>query len=360
MTLPVSGSISMSAVRTELNSSGAISFNDPSVRIIAGKTTASSAVVLPTDFYGKSSYSAVVLTPDLILDQAVKITPTRPVGVNGGNAPYTFSISPALPPGLIYSGSTGEFTRAASIPTTAKTRYTVTIVDAQSKSTSGSFDLTVKQGKPGTTFTNPSFEDGPLGGDATNGWTIPGWKIFTKVVRMNGVDNILGWPTPTDTTGPANGVVNARLDNFNVYYEFSNDIPPSGGTRCLRLYSLGTTLDRFGIIHGPYAISDQSITVKDGDEAEFYWKAEGGGDAYNIYAYFLDTATGRIIELLNATGLGAASTTPWARASKVFTAADAGTYTFVFVSGTFDVTGGYYLGASLYIDGISVLRTAPL
>jgi hypothetical protein len=100
--------------------------------------------------------------------------------------------------------------------------------------------------------------------------------------------------------------------------------------------------------------------VKDGDEAEFYWKAEGGGDAYNIYAYFLDTATGRIIELLNATGLGAASTTPWARASKVFTAADAGTYTFVFVSGTFDVTGGYYLGASLYIDGISVLRTAPL
>jgi hypothetical protein len=44
----------------------------------------------------------------------------------------------------------------------------------------------------------------------------------------------------------------------------------------------------------------------------------------------------------------------------VFTAADAGTYTFVFISGTFDETGGQYLGASLYIDGISVIRTAPL
>ena len=56
MTLPASGSISTSQINTELgkSSTASITFNDAAVRKLAYKTTAGSAVVLPTDFYSKS------------------------------------------------------------------------------------------------------------------------------------------------------------------------------------------------------------------------------------------------------------------------------------------------------------------
>lgn len=312
-------------------------------------------------FIPRPSYYAATLIPSVTIDQSVRISTTKPVEIFGGTAPYTYSVSPNLPSGLIFGIASGEITRAASVASPATT-YTVTIVDAVGKSASATFSLTVVQGKPGTTFNNPSFEDGIIGGNAATGWTLPGWKIFTDVVKLNGGSTILGWPTPNDSTVPTNGVQDAapRAGSFSVNFELSTDIPPSGGTRCLRLYSNGTTVSPYGIIHGPYAISDQSITVSAGDEVEFYWKAARGSDAFDIYAYFLDTATGATIELLNASGDASTITTPWARASKVFTSGEVGTYTFVFISGTFDLSGGQALGASLYIDGISVIRTAPL
>ena len=312
----------------------------------------------------RPSYYAATLIPSVTIDQSVRISTTKPIGIVGGTAPYTYSVSPNLPSGLIFDTASGEITRAASVASPATT-YTVTIVDAAKKSASATFSLTVVQGKLGTTFINPSFEDGAFVNiPGTNQYTIPGWKVYKEIIKLNGTtgSTILGWPTPNDSTVPTNGVQDAApaAGNFSVNFELSADIPPSGGTRCLRLYSNGSTVSAYGIIHGPYAISDQSITVSAGDEVEFYWRAAGGYDAFDIYAYFLDTTTGTTIELLNATGLGADSTTPWARASKVFTSVDAGTYTFVFISGTFDESGGYALGASLYVDGISVIRTAPL
>lgn len=52
MTLPSSGSISTTQVRTEIGGSGAIVIPSADVRTLTG--VASGAVVLPTDFYGKS------------------------------------------------------------------------------------------------------------------------------------------------------------------------------------------------------------------------------------------------------------------------------------------------------------------
>jgi hypothetical protein len=55
MTLPSSGAISLSDIRTELSASGTISLNDTNVRTLSGKTTPSSTEIMPIDFYGKSA-----------------------------------------------------------------------------------------------------------------------------------------------------------------------------------------------------------------------------------------------------------------------------------------------------------------
>lgn len=53
MTLPTSGSISMSQIAAELGLAMPISLTDTAVRTLAGKPTG--AVSMPTDFYGKSN-----------------------------------------------------------------------------------------------------------------------------------------------------------------------------------------------------------------------------------------------------------------------------------------------------------------
>ena len=103
------------------------------------------------------------------------------------------------------------------------------------------------------------------------------------------------------------------------------------------------------VIHGPYIISDDSVTLSVGDTVTFNWKAANGADAFDVYAYLLNTADGSTIELLDETADGS---TEFAPANVTVSAA--GDYKFVFVSGTFDYTFGRALGASLYIDDIDV------
>ena len=90
-----------------------------------------------------------------------------------------------------------------------------------------------------------------------------------------------------------------------------------------------------------------------GDTISFDWKAQGGSDAYDVYGYLLNTSTGATVELLNETGVWVnLASTNWATVST--TVPSSGTYKFVFVSGSFDSSGGQALGAQLYIDNIDV------
>ena len=102
----------------------------------------------------------------------------------------------------------------------------------------------------------------------------------------------------------------------------------------------------FGIVHGPYMISNSAVAIEAGESVSFDWKAQGGGDWYDVYAYLLNVDNGSTVELLNETG----SSTSWATATK--TVPTAGNYKFVFVSGTYDRSGGRALGARLFVDNI--------
>jgi flagellin-like hook-associated protein FlgL len=183
--------------------------------------------------------------------------------------------------------------------------------------------------------------------------TIPGWTIWKDRVKL-GTDTIGGWlssnasnampgPAPNYSTTSATGTYR---------WEFSNNTPSGTGTS-LRLFSTGITTDSYGVVHGPYVISQESIAIEAGDTVRFKWKSEAGGDDYDSYAYLLNVDTGAQIELLDSTG----NVTPWNTSNIVV--GTPGNYKFVFLAGTFDASGGTAAGGSLYLDDIQVISATP-
>jgi VCBS repeat-containing protein len=134
----------------------------------------------------------------------------------------------------------------------------------------------------------------------------------------------------------------------------------SDGTRGLRLHSQDDTAEpgqlnseKFGTVHGPYVYSD-AFGANAGDILRFDWKAAGGDDAFDAFGYLLNAETGETVICLNQTGTSDKATTSWATASVIVPSN--GNWQFVFVSGSFDYTGGQKTGGSLYIDNFSVQR----
>jgi hypothetical protein len=215
------------------------------------------------------------------------------------------------------------------------------------------------RGKYRYQFINGNFDQGSL--DTTTApATILGWKVFLNRVRLNGLDSIEGWPSPGDPTKPAPAPGDNNNFSGGFLAQLSTDVPAGlpAGTRSMRLYHSSGSSVSYAIIHGPYLVCDVNNTVplEAGDLIKFYWKAEGGSDAYDIYAYLLNVDTGATIELVNETGNSDTGVAPWTLVSRTITAAQAGTYKFVFVSGTYDFTGGTVLGASLYVTNVDVTK----
>lgn len=88
----------------------------------------------------------------------------------------------------------------------------------------------------------------------------------------------------------------------------------------------------------------------------FDWQAKAGGDAYGAFSYLMNADTGAYQIVLNETGASDSGIKPWTTAS--VTVPSTGNWFFVFVSGTYDFTGGRAVGGSLYIDNFKVSTTA--
>lgn len=287
-------------------------------------------------------------------------------GTIGANIPGNIVITNGLPNTTFsWTGTSsgngtldanGGWTLANEIWTTAGT-YTYNIVFNGTGHTR-TLTVIVTAAPIVPTFTNGNFETTtPV---TTSGTTvqIPGWKIYLETVRLNGFSTIQGFPTPNDPTpsprsaptpyGDAPGTP-ATVMTHN--YEFATGSPGGDGAKVLRLFSSGASRP-FGIARGPYVVSDSIIGAAVGDTAEFWWKAENGGDDYDIFAYLIDETTGKTIILLDSNG----TVTPWAKVSRTFASGEAGTYRFVFISGSYDASGGTVLGASLYIDNIKLIK----
>ena len=223
-----------------------------------------------------------------------------------------------------------------------------------------------------STFTTNSFNNGSFNStvspvtNADGSVSIPGWTIFPEQVKLAPFDVadptdtarfIDGFATPTDSTPtPQHPTANpAQFSRGDDYAPNSGSYRWAIENESLRLFSQSLWAQQGGdVVHGPYVISDDSVSLLAGDRVIFDWRALNGADAYDVYAYLLEETTGVTQELLNVTGNG---NTPWATQDVTVTAA--GDYKYVFVAGSFDRTFGRALGASLYIDDITVISSAP-
>ena len=200
--------------------------------------------------------------------------------------------------------------------------------------------------------TSIGFQNGDFEQDAIGSTAVSGWTVGNSRVTLDGASTIGGWPTPVDTTKPSvsgGDAVGSSRATFATSVVASDN--PLGGAKSLKLASTGVSVAGYGIVHGPYIISNNSTTIEAGGTVSFDWKASGGADAYDVYAYLLNVDTGSTLELLNQSGTSGSMTSNWATVSATVPAS--GNYKFVFVSGTFDATGGTAAGAQLFIDNIN-------
>jgi len=195
-------------------------------------------------------------------------------------------------------------------------------------------------------FTNPDFID------------ITGWTVVTSQVKL-GITQIGGFTSPADSTLPPYGAGDNSGYGGTFEYELTSArLPPgfSAPSKSLHLYNIGSVAQGYGVVHGPYVISDETINLIPGSTCEFWWQAYGSVDAYDVYGYLLNVATGSTIKLLDQTGTSRVGRTDWAKNTINITAGQTGAYKFVFVSGSYDFTGGHEIGASLYITGVRIVR----
>jgi hypothetical protein len=115
--------------------------------------------------------------------------------------------------------------------------------------------------------------------------------------------------------------------------------------QALELYSDISGENDGYVVHGP-AIYSAPFTVGAGRQISLDWKAVDNSDDFHVFGYLLNTDTCTQTEVIDATGLSQDWTTS---AVEIPTA---GTYRFVFVSGTYDQSWGGAAGAFMYIDNI--------
>lgn len=203
------------------------------------------------------------------------------------------------------------------------------------------------------TFSNGDFSSSNIS-QSGNIVTLDGWDIHLGQIILgrdgsSGPTQVAGFLTPEDSTPyPANTSGRVSGGDQSIPNNASYTYSLSSG---LQLISNMSTASGGDIVHGPYTVSQESVYLSAGSTVSFDWRAQGGSDAYDVYAYLVDIDSGSTIELLNKTGSGTQDS-GWETVSNLIDIE--GNYKFVFASGTFDESFGRAAGASLFIDSIEV------
>lgn len=208
---------------------------------------------------------------------------------------------------------------------------------------------------PLLTFANGGFETG----DLTN-WTSYNQQVSPGGTVPGKTSTLLGCPIPADPTTPSGsgGVSPGQASTFSGGFTTQIVAPGYASAYCVKLTITSGNVGTGGqMVYGPAIVSNAPAIAEVGDRISFWWTAQGGGDAFNVFAYAINPdASCQNIILLNSTGGSASATTPWTQVTRVIGAGEAGNYYFVFICGTFDYTFGRAVGATLSIDSVQMQK----
>ena len=148
-----------------------------------------------------------------------------------------------------------------------------------------------------TEFRNGDFNSGSPGSTIIDDWTVVNQQV------KFGTDTIAGLPTPTDPTIQSNAPNSDQNTPASATYtsDLSANVSDGLGTS-VRMNSSMTTQAGFDIVRGPYIYSDGTVNFEAGDQVSFEWRAQGGGDDYDVYGYIIDVNTNHIETILDDTG----------------------------------------------------------
>lgn len=212
-------------------------------------------------------------------------------------------------------------------------------------------------------FQNGDFSDGTatLNGDVAS---IPGWDIYLRQPELDGdASAIGGFQVPLDDDVPLNSNESQSTSMLNNLSNINLDTLTRNGA--LYLEQSGYNHTSYGVVRGPYVISQAAVSLEAGDSVSFEWFGIDGGDAFDVYGYLLNEDDGTTVTLLNETSSQSYLSTAqmglgddgWITSSAGISTA--GNYKFVFIAGSYDRTGGLYLGNGLAIRNIDVTQANP-
>ena len=162
---------------------------------------------------------------------------------------------------------------------------------------------------------------------------------------------LLAENTPADPALRADNLAFVQFDEeeYSTTVVDGADVGRTG--KVLSLYSdMYSTEDSVGaygyVVHGP-AVYSEPFTVPAGRQITLDWKAVDESDDFHVFGYLLNVDTCAQTEVIDATG----ESQEWTTTSVAIPSA--GTYRFVFVSGSYDKSWGGAAGAYMYIDNIA-------
>ncbi len=197
----------------------------------------------------------------------------------------------------------------------------------------GSTTMTL-DGTDGYTYTTSSTYDTSI----KSAW---GYESVIRPVSVDGDGNYTSSLSTTVTLDSSNGGMGGvALKLWSDGSVYSNNNVER---------DLTTTMDHqaYGSEFGPIVISDP-FTAEAGDSISIDWKAVRLQDDYEVYGFVVNTSTDEHTLVFYSRGMSQDWTT------SVGTIPEDGEYQFKFVNGTYDQTGGYAVGSSMWIDNIRV------
>lgn len=237
-------------------------------------------------------------------------------------------------------------------------------MDIRTGSTSGSIVVTSStvtigdtSKTPLPTFANGNFETGNF----TN-WTAYNQQVSPGGTVSGKLSTLLNCPIPADPTNAYNANTGkyspGQATSFSGGFTTEIIAPGYASAYCAKMTITSGSVGTGGqTVYGPAIVSNSPVVAEVGDRVSFWWTAQGGGDAYNVFAYIVNPDNScQTIILLNETGASANATTPWTQITRTIGPGEAGNYYFVFICGTFDYTFGRAVGATLSVDQIQLQK----